>query len=208
MSECCGITVACIFARGHGGAVDTPSDATDAVRRRVLEAAVDEVTAWGIERFSAQNLAARHGIDRATIAEYWVDEEALLLDVLLEWPGPGFELPDTGSLAGDLTWLTMAMVEYVSSDQGRKIQGALAVPNRTGLRTAVRLQVWHQRAAAAEAVFDRAVARNEMRANADRRIVLQMVTASINVRVLLTHEPVDEQYLRSLVDLACRAVAP
>jgi hypothetical protein len=47
-----------------------------------------------------------------------------------------------------------------------------------------------------------------MRAGLDPRTVLQMLMAPINMRVLLTHEPVDEEYRRTLVELVCRAVAP
>jgi AcrR family transcriptional regulator len=179
-----------------------------ATREQVLAAAFDEVTRWGIERFSVQNLAARHGVDRAAIAAHWSGEEELLLDVLLNWPGRSFGPPDTGSLAADLTILVTAMAAYISSEEGHKIQGVLVIPDRSGLRVDVRQKVWQSRAAAAQDVFTRAVARNEMRADLDAGLVLQMLMAPINMRLLLTHEPVDEQYCRTLVDLVCRAVAP
>jgi AcrR family transcriptional regulator len=177
-------------------------------REQILSAALDEVARWGIERFSVQNLLAHRGIDHAAIAAFWPDEEELLLEVLLDWPGRRFGPPDTGSLAGDLTLMVAAMVAYVGSGAGRQIQGALAMPNRSGLRVDLRQKVWHHRAATVGDVFARAVARNEMRAGLDPRTVLQMLMAPINMRVLLTHEPVDEEYRRTLVELVCRAVAP
>lgn len=185
-----------------------PGAGADVVREQILAAAFDEVTHWGIERFSVQNLAARHGIDRATVATHWPDEEQLLLDVLLDWPGRAFGPPDTGTLAGDLTILVLAMTAYISSEKGHKIQGALVIPDRSGLRIDIRQKVWRSRAAATHEVFTRAVARNEMRADLDPMIVLQMLMAPINMRLLLTHEAVDESYCRTLVDLVCRAVAP
>lgn len=180
----------------------------DVVRKQILAAAFDELTHWGIERFSVQNLSARHHIDPAAIAENWPNEDDLLLDVLLDWPGRVLGPPDTGSLAGDLTIMVMGMAAYIGSDSGRKIQSVLVIPNRTGLRVDVRQQVWQRRASTMSEVFTRAIARNEMRADLDPYVVLQMLMAPINMRLLLTHEPVDEPYLRTLVDLVCRAVAP
>lgn len=188
--------------------MDEPGTVSGVTREQILAAALDEVTQWGIERFSVENLLLRSGIDRTAIAAHWTDDEELLLDVLLDWPGRTLGPPDTGSLAGDLTIMVMAMAVYIDSDSGRRVQGALVIPNRSGMRVDIRQKVWQRRAAAMQDVFARAVARNEMRADLDSRIVLQMLMAPINMRLLLTQEPVDEEYRRTLVDMVCRAVAP
>lgn len=188
--------------------MDEPGAVSGATRAQILAAALDEVTQWGIERFSVESLLARNGIDRTAIAAYWPNGEELLLDVLLDWPGRTVGPPDTGSLAGDLTIMVMAMAAYLDSDTGRRVQGALVIPNRSGMRIDIRQKVWQRRASTMRDVFARAVARNEMRPDLDSRIVLQMLMAPINMRLLLTHEPVDEEYRRELVDMVCRAVAP
>lgn len=188
--------------------MDDSGTVSAVTREQILAAALDEVTQWGIERFSVESLLARSGIDRTAIAAHWPDDEQLLLDVLLDWPGRTVGPPDTGSLAGDLTILVTAMAAYLNSESGRRIQGALVIPNRSGMRIDVRQKVWQRRASTMHDVFARAVARNEMRADLDSRMVLQMLMAPINMRLLLTHEPVDEQYRRTLVDMVCRAVAP
>ncbi len=188
--------------------MDEPGTVSDVTREQILAAALDEVTQWGIERFSVENLLTRDGIDRSSIAAHWPDGEELLLDVLLDWPGRTVGPPDTGSLAGDLTLMVMAMAAYIDSESGRRVQGALVIPNRSGMRIDIRQKVWQRRASAMQVVFARAVARGEMRADLDSRVVLQMLMAPINMRLLLTHEPVDEQYRRTLVEMVCRAVAP
>jgi len=188
--------------------VDKPQDGSDAMRERVLEAAFDEVTHWGIERFSVQNLAARHGIDRTLIFEHWVDEDDLLLDVLLDGPGRSIKPPDTGSLHDDLLLVAMAMAAYISTERGRSLQGTLAIGNRDQFRAGIRAQVWQRRSAVMAEVFDRGVERGEMRPDIDPRLVLQMVVAPINMRVLYNNDVADEGYCRSVVDLVCRAVAP
>lgn len=188
--------------------MEEPWTGSGATREWILAAALDEVTQWGIERFSVESLLARNGIDRTALAAHWSDDEELLLDVLLDWPGRTVGPPDTGSLAGDLTLMVMAMAAYIDSDSGRRVQGALVIPNRSGMRIDIRQKVWQRRASAMHDVFARAIARDEMRADLDPRIVLQMLLAPINMRLLLTHEPVDEQYRRTLVDMVCRAVAP
>lgn len=183
-------------------------DGGDTTRERVLEAAFDEVTRWGIERFSVQNLAARHGIDRALIFEHWADEDDLLLDVLLDGPGRSIKPPDTGSLHDDLLLVAMAMAAYISTERGRNLQGTLAIGGRDRFRIDIRAQVWQRRSAVMAEVFDRAVARGEMRTDVDPRLVLQMVVAPVNMRVLYNNDVADEAYCRSLVAMVCRAVAP
>ena len=52
------------------------------VRERIHAAAVDELARWGIDRFSIEALADRHGLDPNEIRRYWPDREALILP---EW---------------------------------------------------------------------------------------------------------------------------
>lgn len=204
----CGITDLQWSDTAGGTRVDGLTKNSAATREQVLAAAFDEVTRWGIERFSVQNLAARQGIDTDTVFKHWRDEDELLLDVLLDGPGRSIPPPDTGSLRDDLTLVAMAMAEYISTDRGRSLQGTLLIGHRDQFRVDMRAQVWLSRAAVMAPLFDRAVARGEMRPEVDPNLTLQMLVAPINMRVLFNNMVADEAYCRSLVDLVCRAVAP
>ena len=56
---------------------------------------------------------------------------------------------------------------------------------------AVNRDFWAQRMALTEVVVDRAVARGEVHADVDRRVVIETLIGPLYVRLLLTGEPFD-----------------
>jgi AcrR family transcriptional regulator len=53
------------------------------IRARVMDAALDELARWGVERFSVEALAERHQLDTAMIYGYWGDRQRLIVDAAL-----------------------------------------------------------------------------------------------------------------------------
>ena len=72
------------------------------LRERVLSAALDELTRWGVERFSVEAMATGHGIDADSVYRYWGNTQRLLLDVMFHKSDQTVVTPNTGSLRGDL----------------------------------------------------------------------------------------------------------
>ena len=81
---------------------DGVSDVDDK-RQRILGAAFDELSRWGIDRFSVAAMADRHGIAHDSVWQLWDDEESVALEALLAVPIREISLPDTGALRDDLT---------------------------------------------------------------------------------------------------------
>lgn len=50
--------------------------------RAVIRAALDELTRWGMECFSAGAMATRHGLGVDSVYTYWGNKKRLLLDVM------------------------------------------------------------------------------------------------------------------------------
>jgi AcrR family transcriptional regulator len=179
------------------------------VRERVLAAAYDELTRWGIDRFSIVALADRHGLDPAVIHQQWTNEERLMLDVFLHWPnGEKIAAPDTGSLRTDLFALAAGMASYVQSDIGRSLQVTHLIGNPDLPTARIRRAVWRARSASLHVVFERARQRGELLDGVDALTVLELLFAPINMRELFTGEPVDDDYCRTISELVWRAVTP
>jgi Tetracyclin repressor-like, C-terminal domain len=177
------------------------------VRERVLAAAYDELIRWGIDRFSIVSLADRHGLDPGLIRQQWGNEECLTLDLLLCWPKE-ITAPDAGSLRTDLLVLAGGMARYVQSEVGRCLQIA-QLSGDPDLPTArIRRAVWRARSGSLRIVCDRARERGELRDGVDALTVLELLFAPINMRVLFTGEPVDDDYCRTISELVLRAVTP
>jgi AcrR family transcriptional regulator len=177
------------------------------VRERVLAAAYDELTRWGIDRFSIVSLADRHGLDPALIRQRWGNEERLILDVF-RWPKKEMAPPDTGSLRTDLLLLAAGMARYVHSEMGRSLQVTHMIGNPHLPSAQIRQAVWRARSGSLRIVVDRARERGELIDGVDALTVLELLFAPINMRALFTGEPVDDDYCRTISELVWRAVTP
>lgn len=178
------------------------------VRERVLAAAYDELTRWGIDRFSIVSLADRHGLDPAVIRRQWGNEERLMLDVLSSWPSKEIAAPDTGSLRTDLLALAVGMASYVHSDVGRSLQITHIIEKPDLPSAQIRRAVWRTRSGRLRIVVDRARQRGELLDGVDSLTVLELLFAPINMRALFTGETVDDDYCRTISELVWRAITP
>ncbi|MCV7212925.1 TetR/AcrR family transcriptional regulator C-terminal ligand-binding domain-containing protein [Mycolicibacterium canariasense] len=179
---------------------------TPEFRDRVHAAAREELTQWGIDRFSIVALADRNGLPVHDILQFWADEATLIIDVLLDGAGRQAVAPDTGSLREDLYALAAGMAAYVSSDQGHQIQGShlIGEPFLDGIE--IRRTLWRVRAQRLSVVFSRARERGELRAGVDAAVALEMLLAPINMRALFTGEAIDDPYCRQVADLVWQAI--
>jgi AcrR family transcriptional regulator len=176
------------------------------LRERVLAAGLDELSRWGIERFSVGALAARHSIDESLIRQYWGDRQRLALDLLLSWDGSDNVAVDTGSLRGDLRALAATLAHYVNTVQGRSLLRALVLEDRVSYVDETRKLFWAKRFQTLRIVFDRAAERGELRDGVDLLAAVQLLTGPINVRALYTADPIEDQYCETVADLAWHAV--
>jgi AcrR family transcriptional regulator len=176
------------------------------LRERVLAAGLDELSRWGIERFSVGALAARHGIDEALIRKYWGDRQRLALDLLLSWDGTDNVAVDTGSLRGDLRALATNLAHYVNTVQGRSLLRALVLADRVSYVDETRNMFWVRRLNTLRVVLDRAAERGELRDGVELVAAIQLLTGPINVRALYTVDPIEDPYCETIADLVWHAV--
>jgi AcrR family transcriptional regulator len=189
--------------KGPGFVDDTvPQD----LRERVLAAGLDELTRWGIERFSVGALAERHGIDEAQILKYWGDGQGLLLDVLLRRDGTDYVPPDTGSLRDDLKGMANMLAGYVNTTLGRSLLRALVMEDGVLYSDDTRSVFWLRRLGTLRIVLDRAIERGQLRDGVEVVTAIQLLVGPISLRALYTAEPVTEQYCDEVADLVWHAL--
>lgn len=173
----------------------------------VMPAVLDELSRWGVERFSIEALAERHRLDPALIYRHWVNRQQLIVDAALTDMEDLAPETDTGSLRTDLLALARTVAERVNTDRGRTFLRAL-VMSRTGPHDhETRIKFWRARFAVARGIVDRARERGELRDGVDTVAAVQIVLAPLNVRALYSDEAVDDDYCRSIADMAWHALA-
>jgi len=107
---------------------------------------------------------------------------------------------NTGSLHGDLAALVQDICAFSQSEQGRGIMEALFIQRVSPAILSETRTYWSQRFDAAGEIVRKAIARGELLVDTPERLILELVAAPIYMRLFITREPVDEDYMHSVVE--------
>jgi len=146
-------------------------------------------------------VATRAKAGKATIYRRWPSKVALVMDAITSFTGRPMQAPETGSLRDDLIAFFTSFHGQMSGDQGRIVAELVSeMPRNPELRDAMLRGLWSQRQSIWNAIVARAAERGEIRPGADPTMLMELGTALILQRVLMTGDPVDRAYLSRIVD--------
>ncbi|MEZ0581905.1 TetR/AcrR family transcriptional regulator C-terminal ligand-binding domain-containing protein [Erwinia sp. STN24] len=171
------------------------------VREAVLQAARQILMQEGANALTHRKVAHIAGVNASTVYRRWPDRTRLIADVFRSTAESMVSIPDSGSLHLDLYEFLKMITSMLSSSEGRKmIQGAIdATSSGDELVGSAIRDVWEQRFQQAEMMFERAIRRGEAGFEGQRRAILETLIAPVWFRILITQEPVDEEYLAANV---------
>jgi len=182
----------------------TGSPSRGAAREQaILDAAVALVAEIGYQRVTVDAIAARAHASKATMYRKWPGKAELVADALRRHADGGVtELPDAGSLRGDLLVVVSAIASTFDSTGGRpSLLGMVeALRSDPSLRDIVRGQIDERSRQDGVRICRRAVARGESADEARGPAVIGLAVAHLFLRTMLGGAPptVDEQ--RAFVD--------
>lgn len=177
------------------------------VRQAVLDAAVTVLLERGPDHFSVAEVATKAGVHETSIYRRWRTRENLIVDALLATSGAVIPVPDTGSVRGDLIELARSVATYLTHPAGATFTRAAAVHVDDETIAAARRKFWESRLQLAAVIIERGIQRRELPRATDARLVLETVIAPLHMRVLLTHEPIDDTLPERIVDLICAGLS-
>jgi AcrR family transcriptional regulator len=154
----------------------------------------------GYDRLTIDNIARQAKVSKATIYRRWPDKAALVaavIDQLIETFPP---LPDTGALRSDL--LTAVRV-FCAAVLGKAplVRGLIpALPGDQRLHELLVLRIAANSHDELDAILGRAIARGELPAGTQAAPVFQLAQSMVWFRVLISHEPLDQEFVLRLVD--------
>jgi AcrR family transcriptional regulator len=184
-----------------------PGGRTERVRKQVVAATVALLAEEGVGGISVESVATRSGVARTTIYRRWGSRESLMLEALREELAPrARRTVDTGSLRGDLKTLLQDITSFAGSESGRGLLEALFLQHGSPDIESETRSYWDLRFAAAGEVVRRAVARGELPEGTPERLVMEMAAAPIYLRLFITRDVVDEEYLDYVVEYVLRGV--
>ncbi|MFE4328324.1 MULTISPECIES: TetR/AcrR family transcriptional regulator [unclassified Streptomyces] len=156
----------------------------------------------GYTRLTIEAVAQDSGVNKTTIYRWWPSKPALLRAAMLHARVLDIDIPDTGSLRGDLIALTEQITGLLTD--GRTQPVARAMTSATGLPddelAALTRDFFADRFSREQPVFARATARGELPENADPMLLLDLIAGAVWMRVLLRREPVPPDFARDVVD--------
>jgi AcrR family transcriptional regulator len=170
----------------------------------ILDAAIDVLAEVGFDGMTVDMVAARAKAGKATLYRRWTSKSELVIDAvscLKDRDADPAALPDTGTLRGDL----VAMIKPHSIEDGEKKTRVMAgivslLATEPQLAEAARAAIVEPRARVNRLLLQRAVDRGEIAPVGDLDTLALVMPAMVAYRVLMLRQPVDREFLISLVD--------
>jgi AcrR family transcriptional regulator len=179
-------------------------------RDRVLSAAGGILRADGYSQLTMERVAAESGVAKTTLYRRWPTKASLCMDLYLEISARELNVPDTGTIDGDLREIARTVVHL----QTRTVAGpaflgliaeALVNPDT---RAAFLAEFAERRREVTRAVLQRAIRRREIRADTDVDLFIDALGGAVTFRLLQGHAPLTTRFTNAVIDLllaGCRA---
>ncbi|MEI9998999.1 MAG: TetR/AcrR family transcriptional regulator [Verrucomicrobiota bacterium] len=158
---------------------------------------------------TAEAIAQRARVSKATIYKWWPNKCRVALDAFLSQLQAQVKLPDTGSAVRDFTEQLQAIVRFYAGRGGRMFcqfiaEGQsdpkfLAIFNERFLRT---------RRDEVRVMWSRGVERGEIDPSIDSEIALDLIYAPMIFRLLAGHAPLNEEVAGEMVRAAFAGLRP
>jgi AcrR family transcriptional regulator len=181
----------------------TPSARRGAAREQaILDAAIDLVGEQGYERVTVDAIASRARASKTTMYRRWPGKAELVADALRRRAqGASPEVPDTGSLRGDLLASVEQIAQTLSGSPGPSLIGMLeAIRDDAVLREIVGSQVRQRSHEVAQIISARAELRGDVVHSGRSAVVLDLAFAQLFTDTLFRGGIPEHSSLERLVD--------
>ena len=178
------------------------------------EAAVLKATLYLLERqplrkVTADAIARRAGVSKATIYKWWSNKSLVALDAYLAGMTEQVPVPDTGSAELDFTQQLKSVMAFYTSSLGRLFAQFIAEwQSDPAFLALFRERFLYARRDMARVMWRRGVDRGEIRPEIDGEIVLDLIYGPMIFRLLAGHGSLSEQESEAVVQTAFRGLRP
>jgi AcrR family transcriptional regulator len=187
-----------------------PTRRNERSRRAILDATVSLVGELGYDRVSIEAIAKRAGVGKQTIYRWWASKGAVVLEALNDRLATVVDFPDTGDIVEDLRTQMRGVTQlFGTTDVGPLYQGLLAAAQSDPALSRAHLeQVIKPATVAGHERIARAQERGEMRADADRQEMIDMLYGAIYYRLILHTRPLEPEQIDAALNIAFQGLRP
>ena len=181
-----------------------PTRRNERSRQAILAAAIALIGELGYDQVSIEAIAKRAGVGKQTIYRWWPSKGAVALEALDASLATVVEFPDSGDIVEDLRTQMKGVTHlFGSTEVGPVYQGLLAAAQSDpGLSRAHLEQVIEPATVACHERIARGQQRGELRADADRQAIIDMLYGAIYYRLLLHTRPLEPEQIDAALDIA------
>ncbi|PXY21717.1 TetR family transcriptional regulator [Prauserella coralliicola] len=175
----------------------------------VYAATLALLTERGYDGLTIEGVAARSGVNKTTIYRWWPSRDALLGAALTDANLLELNVPDTGTLREDLCALVEQILRLLTDRAtGAVVTAVLGAATHRPELAAFARAFFADRLRRERVVFERAVERGELRADADPKLIMDLLAGALWLRVLGRGESPRKAAVRELVDTVLTGVTP
>ena len=186
-------------APGRGRPRDRTLDA------RILEQVLALLASHGYAGLTLDELAARSGVAKTTILRRWPSKAAVAAAGVERLALQSVDVPDSGTLWGDLHALLHAAVDTFARGSGQFVPRLLREAGHHPEITDLLFTVIHTRRQAYRRVLALAIARGELAPTEDQELLIDLLIGPIWTRLLITRDPITQEYVDSNVEAVLTA---
>jgi AcrR family transcriptional regulator len=157
---------------------------------------------------TTEQIAARSGSSKATIYKWWPNKYAVAVDAFFSEMQADSPDPDTGSARADFAVWLRGLCHFYTGPSGRVFAQLVGEAQfDPEVADVLRDGLIRSRRAALERVWDRGVARGELRADVDRDIAIDLIIGPALYRLMTSRGALDDAAADAIVDTAIRGLS-
>jgi AcrR family transcriptional regulator len=166
----------------------------------ILQATYSLLSEVGYEGLRFDAVAARARASKATLYRHWPGKAQLVADAVRVCKVSGHDVPDTGTLRGDLVAFLRLMASSMADEDGPLFAGlVMAMHNDPEFAAEMRGLQLSKRSTASQ-IHARAVSRGELNAGSDPLLIDEIAPAMMFMHRFARGEPLDGPFINHLVD--------
>lgn len=203
------LVVAIIGELPHAAGVraETKQPRGPEVVERVLEVTLEELGRVGLAALSLPHVAELAGINKTSLYRRWATKQDLVAAALKRSVPGTAAVPDLGDLESDVVALVAGIAAFITSAAGKGALRIVFADGDTAQARRLAKKLWRTPTdVAPRVVFERAIERGELRADADIDLLMHTIGGAVLHRVFVERASADPAWVRRLTRLLCAGV--
>jgi len=182
---------------------------SNGARLAVLQAADDLLSEIGFAAVTIEGIAARAGVGKQTIYRWWQSKADVLMEAFAEDALQDLRPPDTGNLKDDLKAHLSHTAKFLTESDAGAVFRALAgqIQHDPVMAVRFRTEYFERQRELDRIPLLRAVEREELSKDIDIETAIDRLMGPIYFRVLVTGQPINQDFTDELVTHFLRSSA-